>query len=1133
MSQRVGYATLGLMWLMFVWGLPAAHAECNAWVATLVSVEGQVEYRPSGETAWKPATPQAVFCAQDALRTGTHGRAAITLHDHTIVRLKAGTTVTFVVPDAEGRSWLDLLRGAAYFLSRVTRKLTVTTPFVNAGLEGTEFLVEAGENAALVAVYEGRVRAENQHGQLLLIAGQAARASQGQAPVLELLARPHDAVQWTLYYPVFFAPDEKSPRADKPWSAALARSLELQAQGRLAEAREALAAAPVDSIDEGRVHVYAATLELAIGEVDAAQTALRRALGVNPQDAEALALQAVIAIVRNERDAGHALAQRAVAAAPRTATPQLALSYALQARFELDGALTAAQTATQLAPDNAHAWARLAEMRLMFRDIGGARIAAKRAVALAPRQARALTVLGFSELLRTNPGAAIRRFDEAIAADAGAPLPRLGLGLARIRDGQLSLGRRELEIAVALDPGGALLRSYLGKAYAEEFRAEEAEEQYGLAKALDPQDPTPWLYAGLLRFEQNRPVDAFREFQDSIARNDYRAVYRSRLLLDDDAATRATALARVHADLGFTDSARQSATRSLDVDPGNFAAHRFLADSYQGRARHEIARASELLQSQLLQPLGMNAVQPQAAETNLNLVAATAPAGGFNEFTPLFGRNTLGMTAYVGAGSNETFTDEVVLAGMAKRYAFSLGQFHYETDGFRENANVSHDIYNLFLQSAVTTNVDIQLEHRSRDTSQGYLDRNLSGEYLRDFGRKFDQDMTRIGVRYAPRDGHNFLLSTAYSKLDAKTELVLPDVELMEGFIVPIAIQDRALQEGYNAEVQYLLSAEQYNVTLGGGYQRAAVGALNTQVADPQGLPFLLIEDRTRHANYQANTYAYGRLLMPRSWVWTLGLAYDGFDDGVVNVDRLSPKLGVQWDVTPAVRLRGAALSATKRQFLINQTLEPTQVAGFNQFFDDDNGARSDLLGVGIDAVLTNRMQAGIDFTQRDVELLVPSFDLGALRTINQEEALFHGYLNWALSSSLALSSGFDLDRMQTKDNAAQSRLTLDTHSIPLRLRYFQPRGLTAGVQATWVRQQVRDSLAPASQTGEGEFTVVDLSVGYRLGKRRGVISLDLNNVLDRQLDYQDISAFSADVLTRDQRYLPERTLMVRATFNL
>jgi hypothetical protein len=45
--------------------------------------------------------------------------------------------------------------------------------------------------------------------------------------------------------------------------------------------------------------------------------------------------------------------------------------------------------------------------------------------------------------------------------------------------------------------------------------------------------------------------------------------------------------------------------RLLNINPSNYSAHRFLADSYAALPRHEIARVSELLQSQLLQPVNI------------------------------------------------------------------------------------------------------------------------------------------------------------------------------------------------------------------------------------------------------------------------------------------------------------------------------------------------------------------------------------------------------------------------------------------------------------------------------------------------------------------------------------------------
>ncbi len=111
--------------------------------------------------------------------------------------------------------------------------------------------------------------------------------------------------------------------------------------------------------------------------------------------------------------------------------------------------------------------------------------------------------------------------------------------------------RADIEIAAALDPGNALIRSYLGKAYFDEKRDSLARRQYEIAKELDPADPTAWFYHALLKQSINQPVEALHDLQKSISLNDNRAVYRSRLLIDDDLAARSAGLGRIYTDLGF------------------------------------------------------------------------------------------------------------------------------------------------------------------------------------------------------------------------------------------------------------------------------------------------------------------------------------------------------------------------------------------------------------------------------------------------------------------------------------------------------------------------------------------------------------------------------------------------------
>jgi tetratricopeptide (TPR) repeat protein len=410
-----------------------------------------------------------------------------------------------------------------------------------------------------------------------------------------------------------------------------------------------------------------------------------------------LALQSIIAVAQNDKEKALDLAQKAVTADPKSAAALIALSYAQQANFDLEAALSSLQQAVQVSSENGLAWARLAEIWLSFAELDQALEAAKKAVALNPNLSRTQTVLGFAYLTQIDTREAKGAFEKAIELDQADPLPRLGLGLAKIREGDLFEGRREIDIAVSLDPDNSLLRSYLGKAYYEEKRGPVDEREYAIAKELDPKDPTPWFYDAIAKQTTNRPVEALHDIQKAIELNDNRAIYRSRLLLDSDLAARSASLGRIYSDLGFQQLGLVEGWKSVNTDPSNFSAHRFLADSYSVLPRHEIARVSELLQSQLLQPLNMTPIQPRLAESNLFLVSAGGPAGvAFNEFNPLFNRDGITLQASGLAGENSTYAGEGVLSGIFKKASFSLGGFHFQTDGWRRNADQNDTIATAF-----------------------------------------------------------------------------------------------------------------------------------------------------------------------------------------------------------------------------------------------------------------------------------------------------------------------------------------------------------------------------------------------------------------------------------------------------
>jgi outer membrane receptor protein involved in Fe transport len=147
---------------------------------------------------------------------------------------------------------------------------------------------------------------------------------------------------------------------------------------------------------------------------------------------------------------------------------------------------------------------------------------------------------------------------------------------------------------------------------------------------------------------------------------------------------------------------------------------------------------------------------------------------------------------------------------------------------------------------------------------------------------------------------------------------------------------------------------------------------------------------------------------------WTLGVSVDDYDQEELEVSKGNPKLGVQWQVTDDLRLRGAAFRTLSPALVTNQTIEPTQVAGFNQFFDDPKGTESWRYGVGIDWRLMDGFFLGGEMSWRD--LTVPFFVNGDAQTESQEERLHRVYLFWTPRPELALSAELVYDRIEAEE---------------------------------------------------------------------------------------------------------------------
>jgi tetratricopeptide (TPR) repeat protein len=1093
-------------------GPARAQAPCAPVAARVVSVQGAVELRRAGTDAWAPAMLEDGLCSGDALRVAEASRAALALANDSLLRLDQRTTLQLGGGAEEARSLLELLFGAVYFFSHRPRALEVETPFVNAAAEGTEFLVRVGDDRAEVVMLDGRVLLRNALGELRVASGEAALVREGAAPAPMLVVRPRDAVAWALYYPPVLAELAAPGAPPRPLPPGLQAAVERVADNDYAGALQALDAVP-EAMRDARYYTYLAGVLLNVGRVEAAERAIERALALDPEAGEALAERAIIHVVQNRRADALADARRAVELSPESSAARIALSYALQAAFQLEEAREVLREAVARNPQDALAWARLAELELMFGELDAARDAAEQAVALAPDLSRTQMVLGFAALTRIDLDAAKAAFARAIALDSANPLPRLGLGLAKIRQSDLAEGRHEIEVAAALAPTDALIRSYLGKAYFEERRDPQAGEQYAIAKELDPNDPTPWFYDAIRLQLDNRPVEALRSLEKSIALNDNRAPFRSRLLLEEDAATRQISLARIYDDLGFEQRGLVEATKSLSLDPANYSAHRFLSDTYARLPRHEIARASELLRAQLLQPITINPIQPSLQVFDLNVVEGSGPpTPGFNEFNQLFAQNGIQLDGTVLVGNNSTFGDDVIASALWNDLSLAVSQFHSETEGFRRNADINNNIYDVLAQWASTPTLSFQAEFRRRETDQGDITLNFDpDDFFRTLREDIRQNTYRTGATYKNPALGTFLLSGLYTDFsDTSTIPELGDFEIKDE------------EDGYQIEGQHILQRRNVSLTSGaGGY------SLDQDLVG--GIPGFSFEGPTQIEHWNLYTYAEARY--PTTMNWTLGLSYDDYKEQPLERDKINPKLGLLWQLHPKVSLRLAALRTLARARSVNQTIEPTTVSGFNQYFDDFPGTEAWQYAAALDVNITPRVSAGIQYSFRDLDgpILILD-DVTEFETAKQDEVTGKIYAYWTPLDQLALSISGNYERFKqtpTEPEPLAREEKVDTIWVPLAARYFARNGLFGSVSTTAVYQEVKFEATPSD---DDFFIVLDAEVGYRLPRRAGVISLGVFNLLDEGFSYQDVNFRTRE--TTNAKFVPERTVLARLTLN-
>lgn len=1152
------FPLVALRFLLLTWlggGLaiaaPATPSEADN-TATVLKKDGQVETLEAPGAAWQTARTNEPLRAGTVVRTGERSRALLRLLDQSHLQLGELSQLLIKPPASEGKpGTYSLLKGLFYLFHRnKPEEALFDSPIANAGVKGTEFLfaVEASGRTVLT-LFDGEAELSNALGTLRLKSGEQGVVDPGQPPVKTPALFTTRLIQWCLYYPGVLDPDDLELTPAE--AAVLAPAL---AAYRAGDLQAALAAYPPGrQLVSDFEKVFLGALLLAVGRVDQSEAlldTLAAPAGTKPARL-ASALRDLIATVLNLPPAAgtNALPHK-------SATEHLAASYVHQARADLAGALRAARASTAASPRFGFAWTRVAELEFSFGRTRDALAALDESLRLAPRNAQAVALHGFLLSAQNCIPAAQAEFDRAIALDGALGNAWLGRGLCKIRRGDSAGGRADLQAAAALEPQRALLRSYLGKAWQLLDQTPLARRELQLARQLDPLDPTAALYSALLLQQGNRINEAILELERSQSLNDHRAIYRSRLLLDQDRAVRGANLANIYRDAGMTDWSVREAGKAVNADYANYSAHLFLANSYNDlrdprsvNLRYETPWLSEYLLANLLAPVGAGTLSQTVSQ---------------QEYSRLFERDRLGLVSTTEYLERGAWSQSVAQYGTYGSSSYVLEGSYLTDPGEHINGQVEQWGLSLQLKQQLGPADNLYFQATTAETKGGDLNQRFDPDQANALLRFQDEQEPLLLAGYhhewAP-DSHTLLL---FSRLSGRLRVVDPDATSLntrqingrEIQIIPQPYDQHydSTLEIYGWEAQQILELRPHTLVFGGLVQGGEFETSNQHVPLGQragsfwtGQDYANATQRNIETSFlRLTAYAYETWQALPSLRLIAGVAYDYVEfprnhrfapvkDGTDSQDGLLPKAGFIWNITERSSARfGYTRSLSGASFDQSFRLEPTQVAGFNQAFRSvipetlvgaHAGAEFDTFDVAWEHRFPTHTYAGVT-----LELLRSSVDRwrGAyLKTggdqpvpnhlaerLDYEEKSLLASLDQLLGDQWVAGAAYRWSQASLRNtwptalpiigtgfedlggeirSPNTTQRTGDLHQLQLRLLYHHPSGFFAGTEGVWRGQEASQDDAALPSSW---FWQWNLHLGWRSPQRRFECGVGLLNVL-------------------------------------
>jgi len=1141
-------------------------------------VQNQVEVLRAGAKTWDAAstdTNHNTLHPGDQLRTGENSRVGLRLPSHKATLILDGNSRFLVPAERQEKSAFELLRGRLFNFHRGgADEQRFKTPTVSAIVRGTDFALKVDDDGTTtVEMLAGEVRLENTLGQLAITSGQTAMVKPGEAPQRTAVIVAVNVIQWCLYYPAVLDAREMSlGNADQ---SSLRRSLTAYQAGDLLQA---MAGLPNDWVNGSHAEqLFGASLLLSLGNVDAARPVLASLAAAEDRTEEsrriarfAKALERLIATVKLERpaplnfDQTNRLGRTHPSPQPsplegrgRTlSTECLVESYRAQGEGNLEQALAFARQAVEANPDFSFALVRVAELEFSFGRLKPAKSAVARALQLSPKNAQAVALHGFVLSAENRIGDALKEFGRAIELDGKLANGWLGRGLCRFRQGQTGAALDDLQMAATVEPQRASLRSCLAKAWSEVGATDKATREILLAEKLDPRDPTAWLYSGLIEFRANNINRAIEDLEESKRLNDNRSLFRSRLLLDEDAAVRSANLAALYRDAGLADVSVREATRAVDRDYGNYSAHLFLAESYdslrdarQVSLRYETPWFSELLLANLLAPVGAGYLSQNISQ---------------QEYSRLLQLDGLGVSSSTEYASRGDWRQAGSIFGTAQRTSFAFDAYYASLNGERPNDDVDQRTFYGKVKQELTPQDTVFLqfiryENTSGDVRQ-YYDPSFASATLR--FKEVQDPNVYLGFHHEWGPGSHTLFLAA--RLQDRVSLTdtnarfpafsaQPNGTVSFGTVIPNFDQSyNSALTAYSLEAQQIWEDGKHTVVAGGRVQEGEVTANSKIRLDPMAFPpnffgptnpaaaFLGQSARTALDRYSAYLYFFWDVIP--SVQLSAGGAYDylrfpnnvdlpPITSGHRARDQFSPKAGLRWSLAEDTNLRAVCTRSLGGIYYdASVRLEPSQMAGFNQAFRSAipesvsglvPGSRFETWGVGVDhkfgpttffGLSVEGLNSKASRLRGAFNFFPPAAAAQYLEELDYHEKALLVDLNKLIGPELAIGTRYRLSHARLSDQfpgipaalpndgtfLPAQKLSGVLHELDLNALWNHRSGISVGFQAAFHSQHSSGYLTPLA---DSIFWQYNATLGYRFLQRRATVQLSLLNLTDQ--DYR------------------------------